>query len=72
MMSGGIQLVFNTTDGTQAVADSFSIRRTALHPRHPYYTTVAGARASVEAIQALKSGSLEVAALQSYFDRPPA
>jgi carbamoyl-phosphate synthase large subunit len=72
MMSGGIQLVFNTTDGTQAVADSFSIRRTALTLTIPYYTTVAGARASVEAIQALMSGSLEVAALQSYFDRPPA
>jgi len=72
MMSGGIQLVFNTTDGTQAVADSFSIRRTSLTHAIPYYTTVAGARASVEAIHALKSGSLEVAPLQSYFDRPPA
>jgi carbamoyl-phosphate synthase large subunit len=71
MMSGGIQLVFNTTDGTQAVTDSFSIRRTALTHAIPYYTTIAGARASVEAILALKSGSLEVAALQSYFDRPP-
>jgi carbamoyl-phosphate synthase large subunit len=72
MMSGGIDLVFNTTDGTQAVADSFSIRRTALTHAIPYYTTVAGARASVEAIQALTSGSLEVAPLQSYFVRPSA
>jgi carbamoyl-phosphate synthase large subunit len=72
MMSGDVQLVFNTTEGTQAVADSFSIRRTALTHSIPYYTTVAGARASVEAISALKSGSLEVAALQSYFNRPPA
>jgi carbamoyl-phosphate synthase large subunit len=72
MMSGGIALVFNTTDGTQAVTDSFSIRRTALTHAIPYYTTVAGARASVEAIHALKSGSLEVAALQSYFDVLPA
>jgi len=54
------------------VADSFSIRRTALTHGVPYYTTIAGARASVEAIHALKSGSLEVAALQSYFVRPPA
>ncbi|MEA2756492.1 MAG: carbamoyl-phosphate synthase large subunit [Aliidongia sp.] len=72
MMSGGIALVFNTTGGKQAVADSFSIRRTALTHGVPYYTTIAGARASVEAIHALKSGSLEVAALQSYFVRPPA
>jgi carbamoyl-phosphate synthase large subunit len=70
MMSGGVDLVFNTTDGTQAVADSYSIRRTSLTHGIPYYTTVAGARASVEAIHALKSGSLEVAALQSYFVRP--
>jgi carbamoyl-phosphate synthase large subunit len=72
MMSGGIALVFNTTDGKQAVADSFSIRRTALTHAIPYYTTIAGARASVEAIHALKSGSLEVAPLQSYFDMPSA
>jgi carbamoyl-phosphate synthase large subunit len=72
MISGGVQLVYNTTDGTQAVADSYSIRRTSLTHGIPYYTTVAGARASVEAIHALKSGSLEVAALQSYFVRPPA
>ncbi|MGB8843029.1 MAG: carbamoyl-phosphate synthase large subunit [Aliidongia sp.] len=72
MMSGGIALVFNTTDGKQAVADSFSIRRTALTHAIPYYTTIAGARASVEAIHALKSGSLEVAPLQSYFDKPSA
>jgi carbamoyl-phosphate synthase large subunit len=72
MMNGGVDLVFNTTEGAQAVADSFSIRRTALTHGIPYYTTVAGARASVEAIHALKSGGLEVASLQSYFSGPPA
>ena len=30
MLSGGVQLVFNTTEGAQAIADSFSLRRTAL------------------------------------------
>ena len=67
MLSGGVQLVFNTTDGAQAIADSFSLRRTALTNAIPYYTTVAGARASVQAIAALKTGGLEVAPLQSYF-----
>ncbi|MGD0189660.1 MAG: carbamoyl-phosphate synthase large subunit [Rhizomicrobium sp.] len=61
-----IQLVFNTTEGPQALADSLSIRRTALQQKVPYYTTVAGAAAAVQAIAALKSGSLEVAPLQSY------
>ena len=67
MLSGGVQLVFNTTEGAQAIADSFSLRRSALTIGIPYYTTVAGARASVQAIAALKAGSLEVASLQSYF-----
>jgi carbamoyl-phosphate synthase large subunit len=67
MLSGGVQLLFNTTEGAQAMADSFSLRRTALTNNIPYYTTVAGARAAVQAIAALKSGTLEVATLQSYF-----
>jgi len=67
MLSGGVQLVFNTTEGSQAIADSFSLRRTALTHAIPYYTTVAGARAAVQAIGTLRAGSLEVAPLQSYF-----
>ena len=66
MSSGGVQLVFNTTEGARAIADSFSLRRTALTNSIPYYTTVAGARAAVQAIKALRAGSLEVAPLQSY------
>jgi carbamoyl-phosphate synthase large subunit len=64
--NGTVQLVFNTTEGAQAITDSFSIRRTALVEKVPYYTTVAGAVASVLAIESLASGSLEVASLQSY------
>ncbi|MGH6887116.1 MAG: carbamoyl-phosphate synthase large subunit, partial [Geminicoccales bacterium] len=67
MKSGGIQLVFNTTEGSKAIADSFEIRRTALTNGIPYFTTVAGAEAAVEALQALKASQLEVAPLQSYF-----
>ncbi|MCP4330147.1 MAG: carbamoyl-phosphate synthase large subunit [Alphaproteobacteria bacterium] len=70
MKSGQVQLIFNTTEGAQAVADSFSIRETALLHRIPHYTTVAGARASIEAIAALRSGQLEVAPLQGYFREP--
>ncbi|MBV8133546.1 MAG: carbamoyl-phosphate synthase large subunit [Alphaproteobacteria bacterium] len=66
MLSGGVQLVFNTTEGAQAIADSFGLRRTALTNSIPYYTTVAGARAAVQAIKALRAGNLEVAPLQSY------
>jgi carbamoyl-phosphate synthase large subunit len=65
--SGEVQLVINTTFGGQAVADSFDIRRSALTHGVPHYTTVAGARAAVHAIAALKAGTLEVAPLQAYF-----
>jgi carbamoyl-phosphate synthase large subunit len=67
MKSGDVHLVFNTTEGALAIADSASIRQTALAGDIPYYTTVAGARAAVEAIAALQAGALEVAPLQSYF-----
>jgi carbamoyl-phosphate synthase large subunit len=64
--NGDVQLVFNTTEGAQALADSASIRRTALTMKVPYYTTLAGALAATGAIAALREGSLEVAPLQSY------
>ena len=66
LKNGEIHLVFNTTDGSQALADSSSIRRAALTLKVPYYTTMAGAKAATEAIGALKAGSLEVAPLQSF------
>ena len=67
MKSDQVQLVFNTTEDAKAIADSFELRRTALINAIPYYTTVAGAGAAVQAISALRSGQLEVAPLQSYF-----
>ncbi len=70
MKDGGVQLVINTSEGAQSTADSFTLRRTALMYRIPYYTTAAGARAAVEGIAAMKAGALDVAPLQSYFSRP--
>ncbi|MCX7354481.1 MAG: carbamoyl-phosphate synthase large subunit [Alphaproteobacteria bacterium] len=67
MKSGLVQLVFNTTEGARAIADSASLRQTALLNGIAYSTTVAGAAATVEAIAALKAGELDVAPLQSYF-----
>jgi carbamoyl-phosphate synthase large subunit len=66
LKNGEVQLVFNTTEGAQALADSLSIRRTALQQKVPYYTTMAGAAAATQAIAALRAGTLEVASLQSY------
>ncbi len=67
MKNGQVHLVINTTEGAVAIKDSYSLRRTALTSELPYYTTVAGARAAVEAIEALGRGTLDVAPLQSYF-----
>ena len=51
LKNGGIDMIVNTTEGKQAIADSYAIRRTALQYGIPYFTTVAGARALVEAIR---------------------
>jgi carbamoyl-phosphate synthase large subunit len=67
MKDGKVQLVFNTVDGSAALTDSFTLRRTALMNKIAYYTTVAGAKASVEGISAVREGALDVAPLQSYF-----
>jgi carbamoyl-phosphate synthase large subunit len=68
IINGEVQLVINTTEGAQAIRDSFSIRRSALMKSVPHYTTIAGASAAVDAIEALSAGdNLEVRPLQLYF-----
>ncbi|MBM3625799.1 MAG: carbamoyl-phosphate synthase large subunit, partial [Alphaproteobacteria bacterium] len=62
--NGSIALVFNTTEGAQALADSRSLRRAALLHKVPYYTTLAGAVAAAQGIRAYVSGDLKVRALQ--------
>jgi carbamoyl-phosphate synthase large subunit len=66
MKNGEVQLVFNTTEGKQSLADSFEIRRTALMMKTPYFTTAAGALAAAQAIVATREDTLEVRPLQSY------
>jgi carbamoyl-phosphate synthase large subunit len=65
-----VALVINTTEGAKSIADSFSLRRTALIRKVPYATTIAGARAMVEAISALAASGIDVAPLQSYSSQP--
>nr|WP_321509593.1 carbamoyl-phosphate synthase large subunit [uncultured Hyphomonas sp.] len=65
MINGDIQLVFNTTEGATSIADSASIRRTAVARKIPYYTTLAASMASVRAITSMKSREISVRALQS-------
>jgi carbamoyl-phosphate synthase large subunit len=67
--NGSVALVFNTTEGSKALADSKDIRRSALLHHIPYYTTLAGAVAVTRAIKALKDDVVKVAPLQSYVGR---
>ncbi|MYE61095.1 MAG: carbamoyl-phosphate synthase large subunit [Candidatus Dadabacteria bacterium] len=67
LKNGEVQLVINTTFGKKEIAQSYSIRRTALVNNVPYFTTLAGAVAGVSAIEALVRIGLDVKALQSYY-----
>jgi carbamoyl-phosphate synthase large subunit len=64
---GKVQLVFNTTEGAQAMRDSESIRASSVAGKVPYYTTAAAAIASVQALKLYRNRPLEVAPLQSYY-----
>ena len=62
--SGRIQLIVNTPIGRQAEHDDTYLRKAALDYAVPTVTTMAGARAAVEAIAALQNEALEINALQ--------
>ena len=67
MKDGGIDLVFNTTEGWQSHRDSASIRATAVAQKIPYFTTAASSAAVARAIAARRERNLEVRALQDYY-----
>ena len=66
LKSGQIALMINTPGGKRAQQDSYSLRRTALVYNVPYFTTMAGAQAAVQAIKALQEKELQVKPLQEY------
>ena len=68
MLSGEIQLVINTAEGTNSIKDSFSLRQTALLNKIPYYTTLQGAKAATLGIKAIKEEIINVKSIQSYFE----
>ena len=64
LKDGGVQIVFNTTEGAQSITDSRAIRSLTLSGKIPYYTTAAGARAAALAMQDRLEGDLRVRSLQ--------
>ncbi|MDF3064573.1 MAG: Carbamoyl-phosphate synthase large chain [Polyangiaceae bacterium] len=70
--AGDIQLVINTTQGTKAIADSYSIRRNALLSNIPYFTTMSAGLALVDALEAsvlLQNRGAQVRSLQEWHSR---
>ena len=70
MKDGKIALVFNTTEGAQAIADSASIRKTALFGKIPYSTTMSGAFAITRAMAARSQEPFAVQTIQEYLKQP--
>jgi carbamoyl-phosphate synthase large subunit len=68
---GRIQLVVNTTQGTKAIADSYSIRRNALLANIPYFTTLSAALAAVDALEFAHHahGHVQVRSIQEWHSR---
>ena len=58
LKNGEVSLIVNTTEGEQAIADSYAIRRTALKNKVAYTTTLAGARAVVMALRGPGTGEV--------------
>ena len=68
MKNGEVQLVINTAEGKDPQSDAYQIRRAALERGLPYITTIAAAKATVDAVEALlKSDHLSVTPLQDYY-----
>ena len=66
IINGEVQLVINTVEGVESIADSYTIRRSSIEQNVAYFTTVPGARAAVLGIEALKRENWDVRAIQDF------
>ena len=64
-----VAMVINTHANESYRKDGYLVRRNALDRQIPYFTTLAGAEAALEAIEFLKGGELTVQPLQEYHRR---
>ena len=61
-----IDLIINTPSGKQSADDNYLIRRMAVDLGIPYVTTLAGARAALNAIENIEKGKIDVKSLNEY------
>ena len=66
IVSGDIDMIFNTPFGRGARTDGYFIRAAAVEARVPCITTMAGIAAAVQAIDALVAGGIQVKCLQEH------
>ena len=63
-----IDLIINTSEGKQSAKDGYVIRRLAIELGIPYVTTLAGARAALNAIAAVQNNKISVKSLNEYIE----
>ncbi|NYB26744.1 MAG: carbamoyl-phosphate synthase large subunit [Methanobacteriaceae archaeon] len=66
ILNGEIKLIINTPSGKQSADDNYLIRRMAVELGIPYVTTLAGARAALNAVRAIEKGKIGVKSLNEY------
>jgi carbamoyl-phosphate synthase large subunit len=66
VLNGEVAMIINTPSGKQSADDGYYIRRMAVELGIPYVTTLAGARAALNAIENVEEGKIGVKSLQEY------
>lgn len=69
--NGRMQMIINTPVGSESKYDDSYIRKVAIQHKIPYLTTIAAAMASLEGIEAARSGEIEIKSLQEYHSLIP-
>ena len=68
LLKNEVDLIINTSEGKQSAKDGYIIRRLAIELGIPYVTTLAGARAVLNAIKAIQNNEIKVKSLNKYVD----
>lgn len=63
-----IDMIINTSEGKQSAQDGYIIRRLAIELGIPYVTTLSGARAALNAIEAVQNNEITVKSLNEHID----
>ena len=63
-----IQLIINTTSGRKSIADSLSIRRTALSKKIPYFTTISAAKIAITGLNIVNNTEISVKSIQELYN----